>query len=130
MHTPFVPFSILFTRAVQFLDLADLALLDRFATSLKPGEAAQESSTHPYRLYELLCQTARLYINSRTSSLMSSTLTSDLTTLLDDSALLGMGLVAAEGGTSEFDESQMYGLSDWYYDNQQLMNLMDSDVNF
>ncbi|XXG95182.1 rRNA-processing protein cgr1 [Hypoxylon texense] len=131
LHTPFVPFSILFTRAVQFLDLADLALLDRFTASLKPDAASPESITHPYRLYELLCQTARLYINSRTvSSLMNPVLTPYMTSFLDDSALLGMGLVTTEGEASELDGSQMYGLSDWYYGNQQIMSLIDNDVDF
>ncbi|KAI4863796.1 hypothetical protein F4820DRAFT_359771 [Hypoxylon rubiginosum] len=131
LHTPFVPFSILFTRAVQFLDLADLALLDRFTASLKPDGVSTDSITHPYRLYELLCQTARLYINSRTvSSLMNTALTPDMTTFLDDSALLEMGLVAGEEETLELDGSQMYGLSDWYYGNQQIMSLIDNNMNF
>ncbi|KAI1733607.1 fungal-specific transcription factor domain-containing protein [Xylaria scruposa] len=62
LHTPFVPFSVLFTRAVQLSDDTDLRYLDRFSESLQHGEPSSESITHPYRLYSLLCQAARLYI--------------------------------------------------------------------
>ncbi|KAL2819062.1 hypothetical protein BDW59DRAFT_165217 [Aspergillus cavernicola] len=64
LYCPFVPFSILFTRAVQLCDVADLARLDRFAISLHRETDTPEGLTHPYRLYQLLCQTARLYCDS------------------------------------------------------------------
>ncbi|KAI0173200.1 hypothetical protein GGR52DRAFT_579960 [Hypoxylon sp. FL1284] len=121
LHTPFVPFSILFTRSVQLLDFDDLDLLDRFTASLKPNETASpKSTTHPYQLYELLCQAARLYINSRTMPSLSNPA---LTSFLDDSALQGIGFGAAEM------ENQGL-LSDWYYNNQGLMDILDNDIQF
>ncbi|KAI1392962.1 uncharacterized protein F4822DRAFT_146949 [Hypoxylon trugodes] len=133
MHIPFVPFSILFTRAIQLLDFADLARLENFATSLGPGTDSSESFTHPYRLYDLLCKAARIYIDRNIPS--SST---DATLVDNPSISLGQfdfgsivpdaGMV--EGGNLGIDDAQMYDLSDWYYSNQQIMNLLDEDLMF
>ncbi|KAF4972348.1 hypothetical protein FSARC_1070 [Fusarium sarcochroum] len=68
LHTPFVPFSIVFTHAVQNFDMGDIDRLDRFAASFKPENSDPEPLSHPYRLYELLCQAARFYIKSRLPS--------------------------------------------------------------
>ena len=136
LHIPFVPFSILFTRAVQLLDVADLARLDRFAASLQPDAASSsESITHPHRLYELLCQAARLYIDS-TNNPSSSSADQTLTHNLPDSvgefdfAHFGMEAGAAANETLEAGGPQAYRLSDWYYGNQQIMSLLDEDIMF
>ncbi|KAI0384226.1 hypothetical protein F5Y04DRAFT_238591 [Hypomontagnella monticulosa] len=130
LHTPFVPFGILFTRSVQLLDAADLVRLERFAASLQPETASSESITHPYRLYELLCQTARLYIDSHTFS--SPT---DVTDLPDsvgqfDFVQFGMDAGVTLDGALDIPDFQADELSDWYYGNQQLMNLLDDDARF
>lgn len=133
LHSPFVPFSILFTRSVQLLDVADLVRLDHFVASLRPETDSPESTTHPYRLYELLCKTARLYIDSNTlSSSSNATLTDDLSDSVGqfDFAQFGMDTGTVLNEVLEIPDSQTYGLSDWYYGNQQLMNLLDDDAMF
>ncbi|KAM5349179.1 hypothetical protein ACJ41O_009002 [Fusarium nematophilum] len=128
LHTPFVPFSILFTRAVQLLDLDDLSRLERFAASLKP-EAGTESPTHPHRLYELLSQAARLYIDSKLASSLPSTF--DLASFPDVSDYPEM---MTETGTAmqafEPSDYPMFDLGDWYYGNQHLMSLLDEHAMF
>lgn len=133
LHIPFVPFSILFTRAVQLSDVADLARLDRFAASLQPEAASLESITHPHRLYELLCQAARLYIDFNIPcSLADPTSTHNLPDSFGefDFTPFGTEAGAAPNETLEAGSPQTYGLSDWYYSNQQMMSLLDEDVMF
>lgn len=50
------------TRSIQQLDDGDLARLEGFTASLKPEIDTCETSTHPHRLYKLLCQAVRCYI--------------------------------------------------------------------
>ena len=133
LHVPFVPFNILFTRAVQLLDVADLARLDQFAASLQPEATSPGSATHPYRLYKLLCQAARLYVDSKIPSLPEDpTLTHNLPNSLDefDFADFEIRTEAAANETLQAGDPQTYGLSDWYYSNQQMMSLLDDDVMF
>lgn len=133
MHTPFVAFSILFTHAVQRSDFADLAILDRFATSLEPEDASSESITHPHRLYKLLCKAARLYIESKTpSSPMGLAVAHSLP---DISGEFDFSHFETEAGAAaneplEAGNLQTHGLSDWFYSNQQMMSLLDEDAMF
>jgi hypothetical protein len=128
MHIPFVPFSILFTHAVQFLDLADLERLDTFAASLKPDTVdGQESITHPHKLYKLLCQAARLYVESRNPSFPE-----DSTLIPENLDIFGLPTFGTEPGDAESENFHMsslqtLGLNDWYHNNQQIMHLMNED---
>jgi hypothetical protein len=128
MHIPFIPFSILFTHAVQFLDLADLERLDTFAASLKPDTVdGQESITHPHKLYELLCQAARLYVDSRNPSFPK-----DSTLIPENLDIFGLSTFGTEPGGAESENFHMsslqtLGLNDWYHNNQQIMHLMNED---
>ncbi|KIX01886.1 uncharacterized protein Z518_07825 [Rhinocladiella mackenziei CBS 650.93] len=133
LHAPFIPFSFLFTRAVQLLDVTDLARLDRFAASFRPEGTSSESTTHPRRLYELLCQTARIYIDSNTlpsveDPAMSHPLQGSSTEF--GFTPFGIGPGAAADETSTNGMSPDCGLSGWYYDNQQIMSLLDDDIIF
>ena len=133
MHGPFVPFSILFTRAVQLLDAPDLARIDRFAASLQPDVDPTESITHPYRLFELLCRGARLYFDLNAPPPPADpTLTRNLPDSLGefDVAHYQMDPCSRDNEALEAFEGQSYGLSDWYYGNQQMMSLLDEDVMF
>ncbi len=133
MHTPFVPFSILFARAVQLFDVDDLARLDRFAASLKPEQTATQPVTHPYRLYELLCRAARLYIETNNpSSVTDPSLDQNFISPADAFYFARFDM---EAGTAVNEsllsrDSQADRLGDWYFGNQQLMSLLDEDVMF
>ncbi|KAI0514846.1 fungal-specific transcription factor domain-containing protein [Xylaria bambusicola] len=130
LHTPFVPFSVLFTRIVQLSDSADLFYLDRFAGSLYFGESSAGSVTHPYRLYKLLCEAARLYIKQDPPSVSYETDMSfvDPWGVFDFASL---GMEANNGADNSGLDSNLNGdLSLWFYGNQQLMGLLDDDVMF
>ncbi|KAL0941544.1 C6 transcription factor [Colletotrichum truncatum] len=133
LNIPFVSFSILFTHAIRSSDAADLALLDRFANSLQPDYPSSESVTHPHRLYQLLCKVARLYGESgaKVSTKAANQSLPEISTEVD----LAAHLPSLEAGTERFqalvaDESQITGLSDWFYGNQQLMNLLGEDMMY
>lgn len=130
LHTPFVPFSVLFTRAVQLSDGTDLSYLDRFSESLRPGESSTESITHPYRLYKLLCQAARLYIGQNAPSVPSEADMGviDPWSVFDFAAFENGANSGVDGSGRDGQASQ--GLSHWFYGSQQIMNLLDDDVMF
>lgn len=136
LQIPFTSFSILFTRAVQLCDLDDLALLERFAASLQPtsvkDDDAPDSALHPHHLYQLLCQAGRLYIESFMQTAMefdpnpsvaSSFRTGSADLLFSDANVDTIGTECS----ADFDDVQVSQLSDWFYRNQQMMTLLDSD---
>lgn len=130
LHTPFIPFSILFTQAVQLRDRADLARIERFSASLTPESDVLVSPTHPHRIYELLSRTARLFIESSAESLPTdSTLTLPLAVTLNDLEFphLGTETEPAANDVLNMEGLQTYSLTDWYYSNQQIMDLMYQD---
>lgn len=132
LHTPFIPYSVVFTCAVQLSDDNDLARLDRFAKSLTPQDHDAESLTHPHRLYELLSQAARLCVGSGSNllSLPANVTVSNFSPRME-----------VEGGgdniqqvhvarTFESIDDSMFDLIDWYSGNQQLMSLLDESILF
>ncbi len=131
LYCPFVPFSILFTRAVQLLDGTDLPVLNDFATSLRPDAASPESITHPCRLYELLCHALRLYLDSNVQySAKNTAFVHDQTGSMGEFDFINYGIEAGPAANEilQYSGSQSYGLSDWYYGNQQVMSLLDENV--
>ncbi|KFA56223.1 hypothetical protein S40293_00182 [Stachybotrys chartarum IBT 40293] len=155
LQTPFVPFSILFSRAVHLSDGDDLGRLETFAASLEPAEASEGAApTHPHRLYDLLCQAARLRMDA--STMASSQLSTDRSTssklpvASPGASLAGHdapGCVATAGpafaGSDDaapapdmhMDMPLLEGvdgtsLGNWYYGNQQLMCFLDEDCFF
>ncbi|KAI0879413.1 fungal-specific transcription factor domain-containing protein [Hypoxylon argillaceum] len=119
LHTPFVPFSVLFTRAVQLSDGADLFYLERFSESLQLGGSPAESITHPYRLYKLLCQAARLYIQQSAPATLNG---------VDVGSVDPWSVFDFAAFGNEADNGADVPLSHWFYGNQQLMGLLDDDV--
>ncbi|KAF6842781.1 C6 transcription factor [Colletotrichum musicola] len=133
LNIPFVPFSVLFTHAVRSLDAEDdLTRLERFATSLQPeiGDAPGDAATHPHRLYRLLCETARLHIQSARQRSGSSQ-NVDLGNRPADSQAgdetQALNAAFVEGGIPPGFVFDSDGLGDWYYRNHQLMSLLGSD---
>ncbi|KAL5336348.1 hypothetical protein BJX70DRAFT_400638 [Aspergillus crustosus] len=124
LHTPFVPFTILYMRAVQQLDGEDLARLDTFAASLKrPSPSGPNADTDTgtdthSRLYDLLVQSAKMYIDSNLG--------------LHDfspSQFLDFGEETLRGGEVDAANAVLFGAGDWYY-GSQLMGVLDDVVHF
>lgn len=126
IHVPFVPFSIIFTCVVRTFNFDDLALLERFAASLKPETTDENSPTHPYRLYDLLCQAARLHITRTQFSASGPNMTGDDSTLLSDFEA-SQFLAETTGPIDDFvnPDLLMFDASDWYQGNQHFISLLD-----
>jgi hypothetical protein len=94
---------------------------------MKPKTTALETSTHPYRLYDLLCQAARLHIERGYASV-------SLNPTLAEESVGGFNLghfdTRQEVAALNDDTTQLFGLDDWYYGNQQMMDLLNHNVTF
>ncbi|KAI0199162.1 fungal-specific transcription factor domain-containing protein [Astrocystis sublimbata] len=128
LHTPFVAFMVLFTRIVQLADGAHLYYLDRFLESLRYGASSAGSITHPYRLFKLLCEAARLYIRQRPpNSTQDTNMDIDI-----DWSVFGFLSFVNEGGAGmvdlDMDQPFSHGLGHWFSGYQKLMGLLDEDV--
>lgn len=131
LYTPLIPFSILFTQAVQLLDRTDLTRIERFAASLKHESDVPASPTHPTRIYELLGRTARLCVESQIQSFPAeSTLTQSLPISLCnfDLPYLDTERGFTTNNALDVEDHQIDGLSGWCSSNRQIMNLMDENV--
>lgn len=68
LHTPFVPFIILFCYSIQCSDENELSRLESFTASLQPATSPSESVRGPHRLFRVLCRVARQYIKTNSTS--------------------------------------------------------------
>ncbi|KAG4261704.1 hypothetical protein FPRO04_08503 [Fusarium proliferatum] len=132
LHTPFFPFSIVFTHAVRYSIVEDFDRLDRFASSFKSECTHSEPATHPHRLYELLSKAARLSAKacpelSHTSASLQSL--SDFTMIDPEVVNTVNGIAATDVAIgAEYDASLQIG--DWFHSNQQFMRLLQEDVPY
>lgn len=121
MHTSFVPFLVLLSHSVEFSDLNELSRLESFVASLQPKALSSGSAARPHRhrLFELLCQVARLEIESNATSNLGHGSASQLSRF----DLTSLGTETGFG-----TEDILFG--DWYNENQIDMNLFDDDFIF
>lgn len=130
LHTPFYPFSILFQHTVEHQEQADLDRLGQFAASLRPHHDEESNSpTHPYRLYELLFQAAKLHMSS---SLKDATPASHISSSIWNSTMDGNmeERTGGDGLATGMHDDFIAELEDWYQESQQLMGLLDDDMRF
>ncbi|KAF4920407.1 hypothetical protein CGCVW01_v006905 [Colletotrichum viniferum] len=127
LNMPFVSFSVLFLHAVRTADDADLAVLDRFARSLQPEDQASDCSTHPHRIYELLCRAVRLHIESKTGGSDGSMKQHSLESLLDIDVPDARSLETIRHGNESFD-TDGFGLGNWYREQQHFLGLLNEDA--
>ncbi|KAF5569539.1 hypothetical protein FPHYL_2067 [Fusarium phyllophilum] len=129
LHTPFFPFSIVFTHAVRYSIAEDFDRLDRFASSFKSESSHSEPATHPYRLYELLSKAARLSAKVRPElSHASASLSSSSDFTMVDSEVVNTVDEFAVTDVAIGDES--FQIGDWFHSNQQFMRLLHEDVPY
>lgn len=105
--------------------LKDMARMETFSNTLKTEQT--DSPTHPFRLYELLSQAARLYLDSKSHSLITTPTDSGLWSLHKD-GFSEDTITLAEGST--YQDGLATDLGNWYNGNQQLMSLLDEDMMF
>ncbi|KAF4436610.1 hypothetical protein FACUT_6205 [Fusarium acutatum] len=132
LHTPFFPFSIVFTHAVRYSIAEDFDRLDKFASSFKSESSHSEPATHPHRLYELLSKAARLIAKacpelSHTSTSLSSS--SDFT-MIDPEVVNTVDEIAATEAAIWAGYDASFQIGDWFHSNQQFLRLLHDDVPY
>ncbi|KAI6754601.1 hypothetical protein HG530_012353 [Fusarium avenaceum] len=103
-----------------------------FAASFKSETADSDPTTHPYRVYELLSQTARLCVESGTRpshTNRTSPTPSDLP-MVDDvvasfAEVSGVGIPACD---DEYNPG--FNVGDWFQSNQQFMWLLHENIPY
>ncbi|KAF5624584.1 hypothetical protein F52700_9753 [Fusarium sp. NRRL 52700] len=132
LHTPFFPFSIVFTHAVRYSIAEDFERLDGFASSFKPESSHSEPATHPHRLYELLSKAARLSAKAcpELAHASESLSSSSGFTMIDPEAVNTGDEIAAPDVAigAEYDAS--FQIGDWFHSNQQFIRLLHEDVPY
>ncbi|KAF5549696.1 hypothetical protein FNAPI_7948 [Fusarium napiforme] len=132
LHTPFFPFSIVFTHAVRHSISEDFDRLDKFASSFQSESSHSEPATHPHRLYELLSKAARLSAKAspELSHASGSLSNSSDFTMIDTDGINAVDDIGATGAAigAEYDAS--FQIGDWFHSNQQFMRLLHEDVPY
>jgi hypothetical protein len=128
VHVPFVPFIILFYRAVQLCNTSDLAILERFAASLRPEIASNDSTTHTFHLYDVLYQTARLHIERYRRRTQSDPLLSKAVTGFASHLEFAQFGADAACATQSSSPSGTFDFDGWCYDDQHLLSLLDDNT--
>lgn len=120
LHTPFIPFIILFNHSIQYNNHADLARLESFTSSLKPNPSVSESAARPHQLFQLLCQVVRLYADSNAALNTAHNLVdfeaNEYLNMLDLPGLR-MDLYDGDGGA----DGRQLGVEQWYQDDFELL---------
>jgi hypothetical protein len=132
LHTPFFPFSILFSNAIQQSDTDDLDRLERFAASFKSETTDSDPATHPYRVYELLSQTARLCVESGTRPSHTDRTSPNPSdqTMVDDAIANLAEVSGVEIPARDDDYSSGFDIGDWFQSNQQFMWLLHENIPY
>lgn len=65
MLTPFAPFFVLFCHVIETLAVDDLELLQEFVASLEPMRDASQTADKLYRVFQLYCEVAVVYIGAK-----------------------------------------------------------------
>ncbi|PVH79366.1 hypothetical protein DL98DRAFT_461159 [Cadophora sp. DSE1049] len=122
IHTPFVPFITLFNKCIKFSDETELSRLERFANSLMAEPTNSESSGRPLRLYQLLCQVARLYIDSNIASdVRQEHISNELSMDIFDMGSFGAGAELVGFQTTD-DYYHEQGMDEWWLNAQSLLH--------
>lgn len=130
-------------------DADELARIERFAHSIRHADSSSVAPSMFQRLAQLLCEAARLYVESRAAStvLPPSVLHGEFNGFL---TMFGFAAPAsgsagdaavddAAGGVSERDgqeedldwdnlQGQPHGPDDWYQSNEDMTGLLDEDI--
>ncbi|KAH7174712.1 uncharacterized protein B0J16DRAFT_418161 [Fusarium flagelliforme] len=131
LHTPFFPFSIVFENAIRHANADDLDRLDRFSASFMSDSVDNEGATHPYRLYELLSQAARLCVQlSPTSAHSSSTAPSSGDMTMEDLGINNLSDGRAGDVMLDRGRDELFSIGDWFQGNQQFLQLLHEDISY
>lgn len=139
MLTPFAPFFVLFCYVIETSSASDMQILNDFLHSLNVSRHTSETIEKLYRLCQVMCDAAKLYLEAKSQQQQDQNMAS----IGDEFEMyLGqLGFMPAEdqaayearnsigggsvGGPPRGDVAQ---IADWYTGNQKMIDLLESDL--
>jgi hypothetical protein len=147
LFAPFVPFIVLFCQVIETRDRTDLTRLERFIASLQPHTASSEAVDKLRRLFQVLFSVASQYVGSQEAG---ATRDEQQPSTEVDITLAALGFPSqpvpgqheagylAHGSVGDFNNQPFQRgvnpmiwmgngtqLEDWFYNNQQMMSLLE-----
>lgn len=125
LHTPFVPFIVMFCHVIETGDVADLQRMQSFVSSLEIGELS-EASTNIHGQFETLLKVAQRYTEIRAAKSPNVDEWQKLDAHVHAFGLLpaigDSGMMADPGLFEQIMDSQMqaWKFGEWFQSSQQL----------
>ncbi|KAK2593570.1 hypothetical protein QQS21_008745 [Conoideocrella luteorostrata] len=135
--TPFAPFFVLFCYVIETASLDDLRLLQEFVDSLDEARDASETIDKLYRLCQVMCDVATLYVEAKSQQQQDQT----MVPIGDefDMYLSQLGFIPSEDQAMTNTNNATSGppilngqaaqIADWFSGNRNMMGLLEEDLS-
>ncbi|GAB0137523.1 hypothetical protein EsDP_00005783 [Epichloe bromicola] len=135
--TPFAPFFVLFCYVIETASLDDLRLLQEFVDSLDEARDASETIDKLYRLCQVMCDMASLYVEAKSQQQQDHT-----TIPIGDEFEMYLGQLGfmpsedqtmASAGNTTTGPAALSGqaaqIADWFSGNRNMIGLLEEDLS-
>ncbi|KHN94432.1 fungal specific transcription factor domain protein [Metarhizium album ARSEF 1941] len=134
--TPFAPFFVLFCYVIETGSLDDLRLLQEFVDSLDEARDASETIEKLYRLCQVMCDVASLYVEAKSQQQQDQTMVpigDEFEMYLSQLGFMptedqAMGSTGTGSGPPPLS-NQAAQLADWFSGNRNMMGLLEEDFS-
>ncbi|KAG6002671.1 hypothetical protein E4U54_000820 [Claviceps lovelessii] len=136
--TPFAPFFVLFCYVIETTSLGDLRLLQEFVDSLDEARDASETIDKLYRLCQVMCDVAGLYVEAKSQQQQDHNMApignefemylSQLGFMPTDDQTMASSVNNGSAGPATLS-SQAAQIADWFSGNRNMMSLLEEDLS-
>ncbi|KAG5938245.1 hypothetical protein E4U53_008046 [Claviceps sorghi] len=137
--TPFAPFFVLFCYVIETASLDDLRLLQEFVDSLDEARDASETIDKLYRLCQVMCDVAGLYVEAKAKQQQDHNMApigdefemylSQLGFMpTEDQTMVNSSGSNGTSGSATL-RSQAAQIADWFSGNRNMMGLLEEDLS-
>ena len=136
--TPFAPFFVLFCYVIETASLDDLRLLQEFVDSLDEARDASETIDKLYRLCQVMCDVAGLYVEAKSQQQQGHNMApigdefemylSQLGFMPTEDQTMGNSGSNTTAGPATLS-SQAAQIADWFSGNRNMMGLLEEDLS-
>ncbi|GJN81732.1 hypothetical protein PLIIFM63780_005267 [Purpureocillium lilacinum] len=135
--TPFAPFFVLFCYIIETSSLDDLKLLQEFVTSLDEARDSSETIEKLYRLCQVMCDVAALYVEAKSQQQEDQTMVpigDEFEMYLSQLGFMpsedqAMAQAQDNGGGPPAVNGQVAQIADWFSGNRNMMGLLEEDLS-
>lgn len=134
MLTPFAPFFILFCYVIETSSYEDMRIIQEFVASLEKARDASEAVEKLYRLCQVMCDVAVLYVEAKSQQQQDES----MAPIGDEFEmyLSQLGFMPGEDqAMANADDSAGQGqgpvaqIADWFSGNRIMMGLLEEDLS-